>query len=151
MDIARSSIAIPSAAAAETGRQELIRQLADPESAFYQDMLLRIQKRAEEQKEQEREDAVIEAFGQVIDAMNRKDGDPKRPGMGKSFTDLLTSIGELDPDDPERARLEQMVKRLQELGIWFDLPGLDQRDEEEPETLTQLLTQMRVKALETEI
>ena len=70
--------------------------------------------------------------------------------MGKSFTDLLRSIGELDPDDPERIRLEQMVKRLQELGIWFDLPGLDQEDGEE-ETLTQLLTEMRVKDFQAEI
>ena len=102
------------------------------------------------QEEQKREDAIVEAFGRVIDAMNSKDDGPKRPGMGKSFTDLLRSIGELDPDDPERIRLEQMVKRLQELGIWFDLPGLDQEDGEE-ETLTQLLTEMRVKDFQAEI
>ena len=145
MDIAKSSMTTPSAAAAGAGRQDLIRQLADPDSVFYQDMLSRIRQRAEEQEEQKREDAIVEAFGRVIDAMNRK-----RPGMGKSFTDLLRSIGELDPDDPERIRLEQMVKRLQELGIWFDLPGLDQEDGEE-ETLTQLLTEMRVKDFQAEI
>ena len=150
MDIAKSSMTTPSAAAAGVGRQDLIRQLADPDSVFYQDMLSRIRQRAEEQEEQKREDAIVEAFGRVIDAMNSKDDGPKRPGMGKSFTELLRSIGELDPDDPERIRLEQMVKRLQELGIWFDLPGLDQEDGEE-ETLTQLLTEMRVKDFQAEI
>ena len=143
MDIAKSSMTTPSAAAAGAGRQDLIRQLADPDSVFYQDMLSRIRQRAEEQEEQKREDAIVEAFGRVIDAMNSKDDGPKRPGMGKSFTDLLRSIGELDPDDPERIRLEQM-------GIWFDLPGLDQEDGEE-ETLTQLLTEMRVKDFQAEI
>ena len=49
MDTAKSSMTTPSAAAAGVGRQDLIRQLADPDSVFYQDMLSRIRQRAEEQ------------------------------------------------------------------------------------------------------
>lgn len=152
MDIASRYIGAASAlTAAQSGRQELVRQLADPDSVFYQNMLQQIQQRAEEQKEQDREDAIIEAFGQVIDAMNRKADDPRRPGMGSSFTELARSIGELEPDDPERVRLEGLLRRLNELGIWFELPGTEQEDGQETETLTQLLTKMRVQELQAEI
>lgn len=140
----------PAGAAALSGQQSWVRELADPESAFYQDMLSQLQKRAQEKKEEDRENAVIDALGQVIDAMNAKDDDPKRPGMGRSFVELSEAISQLDPDDPERARLEQMVKRLSDLGIWFSLPGLDQKDSGDTETLTQLLTRMRVKELQAE-
>ena len=60
MDIAKSSMTTPSAAAAGAGRQDLIRQLADPDSVFYQDMLSRIRQRAEEQEEQKREYRTLE-------------------------------------------------------------------------------------------
>ena len=148
MDITGSQRNIPPIGAA-AGRSELVRQLADPDSAFYQDLLVQMQKRAEEREEQEREDAVIDAFGQVIDAMSGRD-DPRRPGMGRSFLELNRAISRMEPDDPERIRLEQMMNHLGELGVWFDLPGLDQEDGEE-ETLTQLLTEMRVKDFQAEI
>lgn len=138
-------------AAALGGQQSWVRELADPNSVFYQDMLAQIQKRAQEREERDREDAVIEAFGQVIDAMNRKADDPRRPGMGKSFTELAESISRLDPDDPERIRLEGLLKRLNELGIWFELPGMEGAEDAETETLTQLLTKMRVKEMQAEM
>lgn len=152
MDIASRYIGTASALTpARSGQQELVRQLADPNSVFYQNMLQQIQKRAEEQEEQDREDAIIEAFGQVIDAMNRDADDPKRPGMGSSFTELVRSIGELEPDDPERVRLEGLLRRLNELGIWFELPDMGQEDDGEAETLTELLTKMRVQEFQAEI
>lgn len=152
MDItARYMETLSAGAAAQAGQQSWVRQLADPDNVFYQNMLEQLQKKAEEQKEQDREDAIIEAFGRVIDAMNRKADDPRRPGMGRSFVELAQSIGELDPDDPERVRLEGLLKRLNELGIWFELPNMEQKDGEETETLTELLTRMRVKELQVEI
>lgn len=152
MDIAIRSMETPLAAmAAQASQQSWVQELADPNSTFYRSMLEQMQKRAEEQKEQDREDAVIEAFGQVIDAMNRKADDPRKPGMAGSFAELAKSIGELDPDDPERVRLESLLKRLNELGIWFELPSVEPAEDEKTETLTQLLTQMRVKEMQTEI
>ena len=149
MDITARNIPLTGAPGL-TGRKDWVRELADPSSVFYQDMLAQLQKKAEEQEERDREDAIIEAFGQVIDAMNAKEDDPKGPGMGKSFLELTQSISRLEPDDPERVRLEQLVKRMGELGIWFNLPGLDREENGETETLTQLLTKLRVKELKEE-
>ena len=48
MDIASRYIGTASALApARSGQQELVRQLADPNSVFYQNMLQQIQKRKE--------------------------------------------------------------------------------------------------------
>lgn len=153
MDIAGTYFGTASAgaAAARAGGQDWVRQLADPDSVFYQNMLQQLKEKAEKQEEQDREDAIIEAFGQVIDAMNSKPDDPKRPGMGRSFADLAESISKLDPDDPERIRLEGLMRRLNELGIWFELPSMEQTDDGETETLTELLTRMRVKELQADI
>lgn len=58
------------------GREELLRQLADADSDFYQDMTRRILDNAEELGEEKREQAIIDALGAILDSLSgRNDED----------------------------------------------------------------------------
>ena len=118
----------------------LIRQLADPDSGFYADILETLRLKMEEREDQEREQAIIDALGLVLDTMSGK-RDTHRSDITLSTAEIAQRISELDPQDPERVRLELFLQRLNELGIYFDPADLTGGREEEDsfETLSQLL------------
>lgn len=121
-------------------RTELIRQLADPDSDFYAGILQTLQRKMEEREDQEREQAIIDALGGILDAMSGK-RDAKRSDIPLSMSEITRRISELDPQDPERIRLELFLDRLNEVGIYFspsDLAG-GEEERDEFETLTQFL------------
>lgn len=121
-------------------RAELIRQLADPDSDFYAGILQTLQRKMEEREDQEREQAIIDALGGILDAMSGK-RDAKQSDIPLSMSEITRRISELDPQDPERIRLELFLDRLNEVGIYFspsDLAG-EEEERDEFETLTQFL------------
>lgn len=121
-------------------RTDLIRQLADPDSDFYAGILQTLQRKMEEREDQEREQAIIDALGGILDAMSGK-RDAKRSDIPLSMSEITRRISELDPQDPERIRLELFLDRLNEVGIYFspsDLAG-GEEERDEFETLTQFL------------
>lgn len=121
-------------------RSDLIRQLADPDSDFYAGILQTLQRKMEEREDQEREQAIIDALGGILDAMSGK-RDAKRSDIPLSMSEITRRISELDPQDPERIRLELFLDRLNEVGIYFspsDLAG-GEEERDEFETLTQFL------------
>jgi len=136
-------------------KAELVRQLADGNSDFYTNMRTQLKAQVEKNDEDRKEQAIIDALAAVLDAMSgREDDSGNKTSVNKSASELTQRIGErineLNPDDPERVRLEQMLKRLQEMGIYFDLSDTDDlwQDEDETfETLTQFL--IRRQAEET--
>ena len=141
--------------AEDEAKAELIRQLADENSEFYANMRAQLKAQVERNKEDEEQQAIIDALGAVLDALSgKKDASGNKTSVNKSAADLTQKIGEriskLDPDNPERVRLENMLKRLQEMGIYIDFNGMDDlwQDEDETfETLTQFL--IRRQAEET--
>lgn len=121
-------------------KADLVRQLADPNSDFYSGILETLRLKMEEREDQEREQAIIDALGLVLDAMSGK-RDTHRSDITLSTAEIAQRIGELDPQDPERVRLELFLQRLSELGVYFDPADLTGGREEEDsfETLSQLL------------
>ena len=137
-------------------KAELVRQLSDKNSEFYTNMRTQLKEQVDKNKEDEEVQAIIDALGAVLDALSGKeDVSGDKASVNKSATDLTKKIGERiarlrekDPNDPEAARLENMLKRLQEIGIYFDLGDMDDLwlDEDENfETLTQYLTRMQAE------
>lgn len=121
-------------------RAELIRQLADPDSDFYTGILDTLRLKMEEREDQEREQAIIDALGSILDTMSGK-REAKRSDIPLSISQIARRISELDPQDPERVKLELFLDRLNEVGIYFspsDLAG-GEEEKDEFETLTQLL------------
>lgn len=141
-------------------KAELVRQLADGNSDFYANMRTTLKARVEKTREDEEEQAVIDALGAVLDAMSgKKDVTGEKASLNKSAADLTKRIGERivslrekNPDDPEIVKLENMLRRLQEMGIYMDLSGMDDLWQDEDgtfETLTQLLTRRQAEELRT--
>ena len=144
--------------AEEAQKKELVRQLADGNSEFYANMRTTLKAQVKKNKEDQEEQAIIDAMAAVLDAMSGREtvsGD--KTSLNKSASELTKKIGERiarlkkeDPGNPEIVRLENMLKRLQEVGIYVDLEDTDDlwKDEDESfETLTQLL--IRRQAEET--
>lgn len=139
-------------------KAELVRQLADGNSSFYAGMRTMLKARAEKSKEDQEEQAIIDALGAVLDALSgKKDVAGKKESVNKSASDLTKKIGEriskLKADDPERIKLESMLKRLREVGIYIDLSDTDdwwQSEDETFETLTQLLTRKQAEQVSAE-
>ena len=130
----------PDRAGAEVSKSELRRQLADPDSDFYSAMRLKLQQSMEEREEQEREQAIIDALGKILDVMSGGE-DAKRSDVPRSTAEIAQRISEYEPDSPERVQLEQLLRRLASLGLYVDLAGLDNVEDSEStfETLTKLL------------
>lgn len=130
----------PDRAGAEVSKSELRRQLADPDSDFYSAMRLKLQQSMEEREEQEREQAIIDALGKILDVMSGGE-DAKRSDVPRSTAEIAQRISEYEPDSPERVQLEQLLRRLASLGLYVDLAGLNNVEDSEStfETLTKLL------------
>lgn len=142
-------------------KAELVRQLADGNSAFYANMRTALKAQVKKTREDEEEQAVIDALGAVLDALSgKKDVSGKKESVNKAATDLTKKIGERiarlkreDPENPEIARLESMLEQLQKMGVYIDLGDTDNwwKDEEETfETLTQLLTRRQAEEISAE-
>ena len=138
----------PDRAGAEVGRSELRRQLADPDSDFYAAMRLKLQQSMEEQEEQEREQAIIDALGKILDVMSGGE-DTKRSDVPRSATEIAQRISEYEPGSPERVQLEQLLRRLAGLGLYIDLAGLDSTEDNESisETLAKLLMEREAEGI----
>ena len=139
----------PAAEAAE--KAGLRRQIMDSESDFYTGMLNKMQAQVEKTRDDKEQQAIVDALGEVLDALSgKKDVTGEKASVNKTASDLTAKMGERiarlkqeDPEHPEAVKLEQMLKRLQELGIYFDLSDTDDiftEEEDSFETLTQLLT-----------
>ena len=142
-------------------KAELVRQLADRNSDFYTNMRTTLKAQVDKTKEDEEEQAIIDALGAVLDALSgKKDVSGHKESVNKSAADLTKKIGEKiarlrqeDPNNPEIARLENMLKRLQEMGIYIDLSDMDglwQDEDENFETLTQLLARRQAEEISAE-
>ena len=129
----------------------LRRQIMDSESDFYTGMLNKMQAQVEKTRDDKEQQAIVDALGEVLDALSgKKDVTGEKASVNKTASDLTAKMGERiarlkqeDPEHPEAVKLEQMLKRLQELGIYFDLSDTDDiftEEEDSFETLTQLLT-----------
>lgn len=127
-------------------KEELIRQLADADSEFYENLRLQLKEQLEKAKEDQQEQAVIEAMAKVLDALSGREDAPKN-NLTMSTGEIARQISEMDPEDPKRTQLERFLERLQQLGIYFDLGDLsgDSQEETEFETLTQLLARRRAQ------
>ena len=100
---------------------DLIDQIADPNSAFYQDMFQRMRLQWEESEEEKTKQAIIDALGAILDGMRSTDGVTKRKDMATSMAGLSKQISELDAKDPRRKQLDLFRQRLNQLGIFVDL------------------------------
>ena len=147
--------------AEEARKAELVRQLADRNSDFYTNMRTTLKAQVDKTKEDEEEQAIIDALGAVLDALSgKKDASGHKESVNKSATNLTKKIGEKiarlrqeDPNDPEIVRLENMLKQLQEMGIYIDLSDMDdlwQDEDESFETLTQLLIRRQTEEIRAE-
>lgn len=132
-------------------KAELLRQIADPNSDFYAGIILKMQAQVKKNEEDGEAQDIVEALGAVLDALSgKKDVSGDKASINKAASELTQKIGDRiarlrrkNPDDPEIVKLESMLKRLQEMGIYFDIGDTDDvfTDEEDNfETLTQLLT-----------
>lgn len=136
----------------------LVRQLADRNSEFYTNMRTTLKAQVKQTEEDEEEQAIVDALGAVLDALSgKKDVSGHKESVNRSATDLTKKIGDRiarlkreDPENPEIVKLENMLKRLQEIGIYFDLSDTDDwwTDEDETfETLTQFLTRRQAEEI----
>lgn len=108
--------------AAEAGEEPgIIDQIADPNSAFYQDMFQRLRVQMELSEEEKKKQAIIDALGAILDGMRSTDGVVKRKNVAVSMAELSKQISELDKDDPRRKELDLFRQRLGQLGIFVDL------------------------------
>lgn len=136
-------------------KAELIRQLADGNSEFYVNMRAQLKAQVEKSKEDKEAQDIIDALGKVLDALSGKeDVTGKKVSLNKSASEMAKTVGnrisELKPTDPERIKLEQMLKRLEEIGIYVDLDDMDdlwQGEDETFETLTQLLARRQAEEI----
>lgn len=107
---------------AEAGEESgIIDQIADPDSAFYQDMFQRMRLQWELSEEEKKKQAIIDALGAILDGMRSTDGVVKRKNVAVSMAELSKQISELDEKDPRRKQLDLFRQRLGQLGILVDL------------------------------
>lgn len=118
----------------------IIDQIADPDSAFYQDMFQRMRIQWEQSEEDKREQAIIDALGAILDGMRSSDDAVKRKDTASSMANLSREISKLDKDDPRRTQLDLLRQRLNQLGIFVDLDlGVKGSKDKGWQTLTQQL------------
>lgn len=126
-------------------------QIADPNSDFYTNMLAQMKANVERTRDDKEQQDIVEALGAVLEALSGKeDVSGDKASVNKAASDLTQKIGDRiarlkaeNPDDPEIVKLESMLQRLQEMGIYIDTgdtDGIFTDEEDSFETLTQLLT-----------
>ena len=122
----------------------IVDQIADPNSAFYQDMFQRMRLKWEESEEEKTKQSIIDALGAILDGMRSTDGVTKRKDMATSMAGLSKQISELDAKDPRRQQLDLFRQRLNQLGIFVDL-DLGVKGSKDKNKGWQTLTQQLIK------
>ena len=128
--------------AADGGEKpDLVDEIANPDSAFYQDMFQRIRLQLEQSEEEKKKQAIIDALDAILEGMRSTDRTvPKRKDMATSMENLSKEISELDKEDPRRKELDLCRQRLNQLGIFVDLDlGVKGSEDKTWQTLTQQL------------
>lgn len=124
------------------GEPDLIDQIRDPNSAFYQDMFQKMRLQWEESEEEKKKQAIIDALSAILEGMRSTDGAFKRKDMVSSMAGLSKQISQLDEDDPRRAQLDLFRQRLNRMGVYMDLDAGGKGGKlpiKTGETLTQFL------------
>lgn len=99
----------------------IVDQIADPNSAFYQDMFQRMRLQWEESEEEKKKQAIIDALSAILEGMRSTDRAFKRKDMVSSMAGLSRQISQLDEDDPRRTQLDLFRQRLNRMGLYMDL------------------------------
>lgn len=127
---------------------DIISQILDPNSSFYQDMYNRMRVRMEESEEEKKKQAIIDALDAILETLSAKKDDRwRKPDAVSSMTGLAQTIDSLDKDDPRKEELNLLRERLQNLGIYLDLDvGVKGKDQNTwGTTLTQQLIREEAK------
>ncbi len=111
----------PACAASGEEGSSVIEQLADPGSAFYQDMFQRLKIQMELSDEQKKEQAIIDALDDILEGMRSSDRPDKRTDVVTSMAGLSKEISQLEGDDPRRVQLDLFRQRLNQMGMYMDL------------------------------
>lgn len=126
--------------AAADEEPDLIEQVADPGSDFYQSMFQRLRLQLEQSEEEKKKQAVIDTLDAILEGMRSIDGVTKKKDVAASMAGLSRQISELDADDPRRAQLDLFRQRLNQLGIFVDLDlGVKGSKDKGWQTLTEYL------------
>lgn len=101
---------------------DIVNQIRDPNSAFYQDMYNRMRVQMEESEEEKKKQAIIDALDAILESLSAKKDDwKKKPDSVTSMAELSQVIDSLDKTDPRKEQLNQLRQQLQNLGIYIDL------------------------------
>ena len=141
-------------------KAELVRQLADGNSDFYTRMRTMLKAQVEKSKEEQQEQDIIDALGKVLDALSgKKDVAGKKVSLNTSANELTKAVNDRiaelkrkNPNDPEIAKLENMLAQLRNAGLYTNMGILDdtqQGGDDTFETLTQLLTRRQAEEIST--
>lgn len=101
---------------------DIIGQILNPNSSFYQDMYNRMRIQMEQSEEEKKKQAIIDALDSILETLSAKKNEWwKKPDAVSSMTGLAQTIDSLDKDDPRKEELNLLRERLQSLGIYIDL------------------------------
>ena len=128
---------------------DIVNQILDPNSRFYEGMYNRMKLQLQESKEEKEKQAIIDALDAILESLcEKKDGVPKKKTTVKSMAELSQVIDSLDRKDPRKEQLNLLRERLQTLGIYADLDvGIKDKDGKD-ETLTESLIREETEDLE---
>lgn len=140
--VARATNSSAYTAGGSDEKSDVIDQILDPNSSFYQDMYNRMRVQMEESEEEKKKQAIIDALDAILETLSAKKDDwQRKPDAVSSMTGLARTIDSLDKDDPRKEELNLLRERLQNLGIYIDLDvGVKGKDQNAwGTTLTQQL------------
>ncbi|MBD5153969.1 MAG: hypothetical protein HDT15_02545 [Oscillibacter sp.] len=128
---------------------DIIDQIKDPDSAFYQDMYQRLKLQMEMSDEQKKEQAIIDTLDAILEGMRSSDRSDKRTDTVTSMAGLSKQISELDEEDPRKAQLELFRQQLNHMGIYMDLgEGIYGGTKKNELTLTQQLIREKTEGFD---
>ena len=128
---------------------DIIDQIKDPNSAFYQDMYQRLKLQMEMSDEQKKEQAIIDTLDAILEGMRSSDRPDKRTDAVTSMAGLSKQISELDEEDPRKAQLELFRQQLNHMGIYMDLgEGIYGGTKKNELTLTQQLIREKTEGFD---
>lgn len=120
--VARATNSSAYTAGGSDEESDIVDQLRDPNSTFYQDMYNRMRIRMEQSEEEKEKQAIIDALDAILETLSaKKDEWWKKSDAVSSMAGLSRTIDSLDKDDPRKEELNLLRMRLQNLGIYLDL------------------------------
>lgn len=132
---------------------DIIDQIKDPGSAFYQDIIQRMKLQLEMSEEQKKEQAIIDTLDSILEGMRSTDKTTRRSkDMVTSMAGLSKQISELDKEDPRRTQLDLFRQRLNQMGIYMDLgESIYGGSKTDGESLTQQLIREKTEGFDPNI